>query len=57
MRMLAERSIEMQRNLYVVFIYYEKAVDRVKHQEINKDLEQIVVDEKDRRLVETLYRE
>jgi len=54
MRMLAERSIEMQ-NLYVAFIDYEKAFDRVKHHEIMKDLEQIGVDKKDRRLLETLY--
>ena len=55
MRTLAERSIEMQKNLYAVFIDYEKAFDRVKHHEIMKDLEQIGVDQKDRRLLETLY--
>ena len=51
MRMLAERSIEMQKNLYVVFIDYEKAFDRVQHHEIMK---QIGVDQTDRRLPETL---
>ena len=55
MRTLAERSIEMQRNLYAVFIDYEKAFDRDKRHEIMKDLEQIGVDQKDRRLLETLY--
>jgi len=55
MRMLAERSIEMQKNLYIVFIDYEKAFDRVKHHEIMKDLEQIGIDQKDRRLIENLY--
>ena len=54
-RALAERSIEMRKNLYVVFIDYEKAFDRVKHHEITKDLEQIGVDQKDRRLFETFY--
>ena len=49
MRTIAEKSIEMQRNLYAVFIDYEKAFDRVKYQEIMKDLEQIGVDQKDRR--------
>ena len=51
MRTLAERSIEMQKNLYAVFIDYEKAFDRVKHHEIMKNLEQIGVDQKDRRLL------
>ena len=55
MRTLAERSIEMQKNLYAVFIDYEKAFDRVKQHEIMKDLEQIGVDQKDRWLLETLY--
>ena len=53
MRTLAERSIEMQRNLYAVFIDHEKAFDRVKHHEIMKDLKPIGVDQKDRRLLET----
>ena len=54
-RTLAERSIEIQRNFYAVVIDYEKAFNRVKHHEIMKDLEQIGVDQKDRRLLETLY--
>ena len=55
MRMFAERSIEMQRNLYAVFIDYEKAFDRVKHHEIMKNLERIGVDQKDRRFLKILY--
>ena len=46
MRTLAERSIEMQRNLYAVFIDYEKGFDRVKYHEIMKDLKQIGADQK-----------
>ena len=38
----------------VMFIDYEKAFDRVKNHEIMKDLEQIGVGQKDRRLLETL---
>ena len=38
-----------------MFIDYEKAFDRVKHHEIMKDLEQIGVDQKDRRVLETLH--
>ena len=51
----AERSIEMQKNLCVVFTDYEKVFDRVKQHEIIKGLEQIGGDQKDRRLLETLY--
>ena len=51
---LAKRSIEMQKNLYVVFIDYEKAFYRVKHYEIMKDQEQIGVGQKDGRLLEAL---
>ncbi|XP_069994133.1 uncharacterized protein [Penaeus vannamei] len=51
MRTLAERAIEMQKNLYVIFIDYEKAFDRVKHQEIMNDLQQVDLDDKDLRLL------
>ena len=44
----------MQKNVYVVFIDYEKAFDRIKR-EIIKDLEQMDIDQEDERLLETLY--
>ena len=53
--MLAERAIEMQKNLFFIFTDYEKAFDRVKHHEIMKDLEQMDIDRKGKRLLETLY--
>ena len=55
LRMISERSIEMQKDLYVCFIDYEKAFDTVKHGEIVKMLEDIGVDGKDVRLVKNLY--
>ena len=55
LRMICERSIEMQKDLYVCFIDYEKAFDRVKHDELVKMLENIGVDGKDVRLVKNLY--
>ena len=55
LRMLSERTIEMQKDLYACFIDYEKAFDRVKHGEMVKMLENIGVDGKDVRLVKNLY--
>ena len=55
LRMLAERAIEMQKDLYVCFIDYEKAFDRVKHGELIRLLERIGVDGKDLRMIENLY--
>ena len=52
---ISERSIEMQKDLYLCFIDYEKAFDRVKHSEMVKMLENIGVDGKDVRLVKNLY--
>ena len=41
-----EKAIEKQKDLYICFIDYVKAFDRVKHQELIKVLEQIGIDEK-----------
>ena len=55
MRTLAERSIEVQKDIFAIFIDYEKAFDKVKHEEIMKDLRTLQVDGKDLRLLRNLY--
>ena len=55
LRMLCERSIEVQRDVYLCFIDYKKAFDRVRHEELMSILEDINVDGKDVRLLSTLY--
>jgi len=55
LRRLAERAIEMQRNLFVCFIDYTKAFDKVQHEELMKDLEGLDLDGKDLRLIRNLY--
>ena len=55
LRMLAERAIEMQKDIYVCFIDYEKAFDRVKHGELIQMLESIGADGKDIRMIENVY--
>ena len=54
-RMLEERSLEMQKDLYAIFVDYEKAFDRVKHQEIVNDLKSINIDSRDIRLLTNVY--
>ena len=46
LRMIMEKAIEKQKDLYICFIDYVKAFDRVKHQELIKVLEQIGIDKK-----------
>ena len=55
LRSIAERSIEVQKNLYVCFVDYEKAFDKVKHEEILKLLRDIHLDGRDLRLIQNLY--
>ena len=55
LRILAERAIEKQKNLYTCFIDYEKAFDRVKHENLLKMLAQINIDKKDIMLIQNLY--
>ena len=46
LRMIMKKAIEKQKDLYICFIDYVKAFDRVKHEELIKVLEQIGIDEK-----------
>ena len=55
MRCLSERSIEFNQDLYVCFIDYEKAFDRVNWRKLMEILQNIGVDWRDRRLIATLY--
>ena len=55
LRTIAERSIEVQKNLYVCFVDYEKAFDKVKHEELLKLLRDIHLDGRDLRLIQNLY--
>ena len=50
-----EKAIEKQKDLYICFIDYVKAFDRVKHQELIKVLEQIGIDEKNITIIARLY--
>ena len=54
-RMMAERAIEMQKDLYLCFVDYEKAFDKVHHLEMIKLLEEISLDSKDIRIMTNLY--
>ena len=55
LRMLAERAIEMQRDVYVCFIDYVKAFDKVRHEPLIEMLEALNIDGKDIELVMNLY--
>jgi len=54
-RTLAERSVENNKKLYVCYVDYEKAFDRVNWTKIMKILRNIGVDWKDWRLIKNLY--
>ena len=55
LRMLGERCIEMQKDLYLCFIDYEKAFDSVEHETLFTVLENSGIDGKDLRLLQDLY--
>jgi len=57
MRTLGERSIEHNQEVYVCFVDYEKAFDRVDWIKLMKILKDLDVDWKDRRLITSLYME
>ena len=55
LRILCERSLEMNREVYLAFIDYEKAFDRVRHEDLLDILMQIGLDGKDVRVIRNLY--
>ena len=45
----------MQKDLYICFVDYEKAFDKVRHQDLLEILEEQGLDGKDLRLIKNLY--
>ena len=54
-RTILERMIEIQQEVYMRFIDFEKAFDRVKHADLIEILQNINLDGKDIRLITNLY--
>ena len=52
---LMEQNIQHQQDVFTALIDYEKAFDKVKHEEILKDLKDFGVDSKDIRVLKNLY--
>ena len=55
LEVLTERSIQHGQDIYVCFVDYEKAFDRVDWKKLMHALRRIGVDWKDRRLIGNLY--
>ena len=53
--MVCERSLEFGNNVYICFVDFEKAFDRVNWEKMMKVLQSIGVDWRDRRLISELY--
>lgn len=53
--MLMERCIEVQQDLFICFIDYSKAFDKVRHDELFGILEDLDIDGKDLRIIRNLY--
>src|SRR5438132_5417257 len=55
LRNICERTIEVNKNLYLCFIDFTKAFDRVRHTKLLNMLQDLDLDGKDIRLVRNLY--
>uniref|UniRef100_A0AAQ6A1U7 ribonuclease H n=1 Tax=Amphiprion ocellaris TaxID=80972 RepID=A0AAQ6A1U7_AMPOC len=55
--MLAERALEVQKDMYICYIDYTKAFDKVKHEQLFDILEKLDLDGKDLRVIRNLYGE
>ena len=54
LRQIIERTLEVNKDLYVCFIDYTEAFDRVRHEEIITILEQLNIDGKDLRIIKNI---
>ena len=55
LRILAERCIEVQQDLFLCFIDYTKAFDKVRHEDLITLFDSLDIDGKDLRLIRNLY--
>src|SRR5688572_14257763 len=55
LRTACERSLEMNKNIYLCFIDYQKAFDRVSHDKLVEIMEKAGIPELERRLIINLY--
>lgn len=55
LRNIIERAVEMQKDVYMCFVDYEKAFDTVRHEELVRIIKETGVDGKDIRLIANLY--
>ena len=55
LRQIIERTLEVNKDLYVCFIDYTKAFHRVRHEEIITILQQLNIDGKDLRIIKNIY--
>jgi exonuclease III len=55
LRMIIERSIEVKHDLYLCFLDYTKAFDKVKHDSLFQILEKLDIDGKDLQIIRNIY--
>ena len=55
LHLLGERAIERQQDLYLCFIDFQKAFDKVRHTELFKILAKIQLDDKDMQIIRSVY--
>ena len=55
LKMIVERSVEMQKTVFLCFVDFENAFDPAKHKELVKSLESTEMDGKDTRLISNLH--
>ena len=55
LRAVTERSIEVQQDLYLCFVYFSKAFDTVKYEKFIQMLQDINIDGKDLQLIKNVY--
>ena len=55
LRMITEICVEMQKDVYICFIYYAKAFDKVQHETLYEVLQELDINGNDLELIKNLY--
>jgi len=55
LKIQVEKSLEVNQELYLCYVDYEKAFDKVKHEDLMKMLERLEINGKDLKIIKNLF--
>jgi len=55
LKTIIERSVQVNKKVYVCFVDYQKAFDRINHEKLTRTMEKAGIPDLERKLIKSLY--